>query len=1066
MQSSTSFLQNALKQGEDLRPSVRVIAEWNHNRYTTVTTVDNYQYPEKDNGYDLDMYPIETIIDPVRPTAGLLKARAGEGAVVQGYADTVRGYRTYTADPDAKYKYWTGPAQANTTPYSGGGYTLPEPVRPHIVYASPVVTNKIYICVENSWARPQKYDIQITTNGTTWTTVASDIVTNDKGQVVLYLQDNNTWTTTKNLKNGMSIRGIKLDVKSMNRNNSWFNLIELGARLEKDLSDRVIDFSVNNEMGDIDFITPIGNVSSNTANVSLSNIDGIFNYDNSSSPYKGLIDANTKFTIDFGIDVSNWGGTGIEYIRVATMYAEVWGGGEEQIEVSLKDASKFLQEVKPLPELMQDVTIGMAIWRMLDSVGFIDYEYTRSAEVASNKIPFFWTDDEKTVWDNIQDLCKVTQSAVYFDEHGILQIKTRDSAFNKSAPVSWTFDYAQNGTKLPDIVDLDVGSSYEANKVTVKYQTTTLAQDSQGRPISEVIWQPDDTITLRSSALTTAMTKTDTRFWIDKKDVTSWPYEGMMNIRGELIRYKGKGYRYYPKGGSYTGNVENDTVFKVIYSSDEKLQIDNELSSEFHGWRNYFTGYIRVEERGYDKTAPTDHPLIQNVWLTNGSYFGLTGGTQKLWNGGTKFMPTDSKLRLQSTGKKAGGNHWYTARRGAWTGESPKFIGTRMMFPSNPKGKHTAAGIWVWGNTAQNNMYGIDIKCTKNIDRKTHNEVRVIKRVGGKVYNIGGKGATVAIDYNKWYDIDVVVTSTARFTVYINGVKVLNVMDGADGNGDDLPISGRAGLYVRGDCVADFEYFYMMADGGIQETDLDNSSYLDLIRGGYYSNQYYRDFVTRTRVVQKRRGKKTVKQEVWYDQRYFDEFGQQVHEYRPYDITFDKKPVLYSSLYVSNDSQVVIDEYVHNPFGAHFIIANASRVNSVVNGEDTLTYGADNPVDQKIMITGRTIQQAEAKDYEVKNEQAIRARGEISLEFSSDWIQSESAAKALGDWIVANWSQPCDEIEMEVFGNPLIQIGDVIAVNYPPKNMTASTHKYFVIGVDQSWDNGLTTNLSLRRARI
>jgi hypothetical protein len=239
-----------------------------------------------------------------------------------------------------------------------------------------------------------------------------------------------------------------------------------------------------------------------------------------------------------------------------------------------------------------------------------------------------------------------------------------------------------------------------------------------------------------------------------------------------------------------------------------------------------------------------------------------------------------------------------------------------------------------------------------------------------------------------------------------------------------------------------------------------------LIQGGYFSNQYYRDFVTRTRVVQKRRGKKTVKQEQWYDQRYFDEFGQQVHEYRPYDVDFEKSPVLYSSLYLSNQSQVVVDEYVHNPFGAHFIIANASRINSVVNGEDTLTYGADNPVDQKIMITGRTIQQAEPTDYEVKNEQAIRARGEISLEFSSEWIQTEAAAKALGDWIVNNWSEPCDEVEMQVFGNPLIQIGDVVAVNYPPKSMTAATHKYFVIGADQSWDNGLATTLTLRRARI
>lgn len=1066
MQTSTSFFQNSIRQGENLRPDQRVIAEWNHNRYTKVTTLDNYQYPEEENGYDLDMYPIEEVVRPLRPRAGLLKARAGEGAVVQGYGDTSRGYRTYTADPDSKYKYWTGPAQANNVAYPAGGYTLPEPVRPYLVYETPVLTNKIYICIENSWARPQKWDIQITTNGTTWTTIASDLVTDSEGRVVLYLQPNNTWGATVSRGGGMNIRGIKLDVKSMNRIHSWFNLIEFGARLEKDLSDRVIDFDVKNELGDSDFITPMGTISSNTGSVTLSNFDGVFFADSTTSPYKGLIDANVKFTIDFGVDTSSYGGSGFEYIRLATMYSETWSGGDDSTQVTLKDASKFLQEIKPLKEVMENVTIGMAIWRMLDSVGFTDYEYVKEAELAANKISFFWTDDERTVWDQIQELCRVTQSAAYFDEQGILQIKTRDAAFKKSGQIAWTFDYAQNGTKKPDIVELTAGTSYEANKVTVKYQKTNLAEDAQGRPISEVVWQPEDTIVLRSSALKTAMTKTDTKFWIDKKDVTDWPYEGMVNIRGELVKYKGKGYRYYPKGGSYTGNYETDTVFKLIYSSDEKLEIDNELSSSVHGWRNYFTGYMKVEERGYDATTAQDHPLVKEVWLENGSYFGRHGGTQKLWNGGTKFMPVDSKLRLQSTGKKATGDHWYTARRGSWISESPKFIGTRMMFPSSPKGKHTAAGIWVWGNQAQNNMYAVDIKCTKNIDRKTHNEVRVLKRVGGKVYSLGGKGATVAIDYDKWYDIDVVVTSTARFTVYINGKLALNVMDGADGNGDDLPITGRAGLYVRGDCVSDFEYFYMMADGGIQETDLDNSSYLDLVRGGYYSNQYYKDFVTRTRTIQRRRGKKTVKYTQWYNQRYFDEFGQQVHEYRPYDITFDKAPVLYSSLYVSNESQIVTDEYVHNPFGAKFIVANASRFNSVANGEDTLTYGADNPIDQKMMITGRTIQQAESTDYTVQNDVAINARGEISIEFASPWIQSESAAKALGDWIVGNWGRPADEVEMEVFGNPLIQIGDIVAVNYAPRNMTAATHKYFVIGVDNSWEAGLGTILSLRRAYI
>lgn len=1063
---STSFLKNALKQGDVLNPKARVIAEWNHNRYTKVTTVDNWNYPEKTYGYDLDVYPIETIIEPVRPTAGLLKGRANEGAVVQGYSDTPRGYRTYTASPSAKYKYWTGPAQSNLTEYSSGGYVLPEPVKPYIIYEEPVLTNKIYIAVEDSWHGPEKWEIEITTNGTTWTSINSDPARNSKGQVQLYRQADNSWGTTVYRDNPMYIKGIRLNVLSMEHWHSWFNLIELGARLESDLSNRLMDYSVKHELADADFISPLGTISSNTGTITLSNVDKIFNNDNINSPYKGLLDANIKFTIDFGIDVSEWGGTGYEYIRQGTMYSEAWSGGEETVQIPLKDASKFLQEIKPLSELMEDVTIGMAIWRMLDSVGFIDYSYTRTAEAISTQIPFFWTDKEKTVWDNIQELCRTTQSAAYFDEFGILQIKTRDAAFDKTKPVSWTFDYAQNGTKQPDIVELNVGSTFEANKVTVKYQKTNLAQDSQGRPISEIVWQPEDDVVLRSSSTTGDITATDMRFWIDKKDVATWPFDGIVNIRGELIKYKGKGYRYYPKGRSYTGNIDNDTIFKVIYTTDEKLQIDKELSNPDHMWRNYFTGYMKVVERGWDDTTAKAHlAKPDKAWLINGSYYGKHGGTQKLWNGGMKFSATDSRLRME-TNKTFKSEHWYTARRGGVDNEPMKFIGTRMMFPSSPRGTHQTAGIWWYGNTASNEMYGIDIQSTRLTNAKTRNEICFIKRDGGKTVLLKStsmpKGAAHAVNENQWIDIDVVVTGQT-FRVSINGIPSMNVVVPG---GQQLPATGRAGLYVRGFTVCDFEYFYMMADGGIQETDLDNQSYLDIIRSGYFSNQYYKDFVAKSRVAKKRRGKKTVRYTQRYDQRYFDEFGSQVHEFRPYEVTFDKMPVMYSSLYVSNFDQIAIDEYIHDPFGAKFIIANTSRWNSVVNGEDTISYGSDNPVDQKMMITGRTIQQAEAVDYEVKDDQAIRARGEIPLEFTSQWIQSEAAAKALGDWIVQNWADPADEIEMEVFGNPLLQVGDVIAINYPPKDMTESTHKYFVIAVDSSWDNGLKTELTLRRARI
>jgi hypothetical protein len=1065
MLSASTQLQKALKEGQVLYSKPRVIAEWNHNRYTPIAKVDNHNFPEADNGYDLDVFPIESITEPLRPTAGLLKGRAGEGAVVQGYADTPSGYRTYTVDPDAKYKYWTGPAQATDATYAnGGGYWLPMQVKPYVTYSQNAYTNKLYICIENSWANPKVWDIQITTDGTNWTTVASNLVPNDKGQVILYRQANGTWGTNVYRDNPMNIKGIKLYVSSMARKHSWFNLIELGARLERDLSSYVVDYSVKHEIGDNDFISPLGVVSSNTGNVTLSNIDGIFNQDNPDSIYKGLIDANVKFTIDVGIDTSNWGGTGYEYIRQATMYAESWsGGGEESVTVNLKDASKFLQEITPLPELMENVSIGMAIWRILDSVGFIDYNYARTAEFASQKIKYYWTSESQTVWEHISELCRTTQSAAYFDEHGILQIKTRSDAFSKTAPVAWTLDYAKNGTKQPDIIDVNIGSQYEANKVTVKYQTTKLAEDSQGRPISEIIWQPEGTVALRSTGLAADMTKTDMRFWIDKRHAPMWPYEGICNIRGELIKYKGKGYRYYPKGGTYTGDIDKDTVFKVIYTTDEKLEIDNKLSNPSHSWRNYFTGYMKVVERGWDDTTAQAHDVTIAAWRENGGWWGTTSGTQRRWNGGIKHYPAENILRLQTNKHFKNPGYWYTVKRTGVGNETMKYWGTRVRFPKAGRGKQQMAGIWMWGNASQNVMYAIDIHTTRTVDRKKANEIRVLKRKDGKYSHVGGgKGAAFAVNENTWYDIDVAMTS-GNFTVTVNGKLVLKV---SDSNATQLTETGSCGIYVRGNTVADFEYFYGLADGAVQETDLDNSSYLDIIRGGYYSNQFYKDNAYRVRTYRKRRGKKTTTYKQWYDRRFFDEFGLQVHEVRPYEITFEKFPAIYSNLYVSNEDQTVVDEYIHNPFGAKFIIANASPDDAIVNGEDTKTYGKDNPVNHKLLITGRTIQRAEPKEYVVQNEQAIRARGEIALEFNSDWIQSESAAKALGDWVVDMWSDPCDEVEISVFGNPLFQIGDIVAVNYPPGDMDAATHKYWVTAVDQDWDNGPNTSLSLRRARV
>jgi hypothetical protein len=1054
MQVVSTALSDTIKKAIATYASLRVIAEWNHNRYSPLT-VDNWGRPEATYAHDLDLFPISSIAEPRRPTKGLHKAKVNEGVISDGIGDAPGNVRSYISSPDSLYKYWTSPEQ------SDGATTLAN-CSPYVLYTNSVVANKIYICFENSWATPDAFTVQTTIDGTNWVTVATNPAIDSKGRVQLWRNSGNAWTTTKDLGNPLgTLRGIRVNVTSLNKTSAHLNLIELGLRLEQDLSAFAIDYTVENELSDPDTITPMGIVSSNVGSVTLSNIDGRFNTegdatiaDGTPHLYKGLIDENTKFTIEAGFKTTEFGGSGFEYVTLGTMFSENWGGDDEQVSVPLKDESKFLQEINPLPMLMENVTIGKAIWKILDSVGFNNYTYDKAADEGS-VIPYFWTDPEQSVWDNIQALCRATQTAVYFDEFGVLKIKTRAAAFDTTKAVDWTLDGTVNGTKQPDIVELSVGDSFEANNVKITYTPTQLSEDELKRPISEIVWQAEDDVVLRASALHTDMNNTQLHMWIDPDDVAVWPYEGQINLRGELINYSGKGYRYYTNATT--------TVFKVIKSNDEKVKLDQELSDPNHAYRNYFTGYLLLTERGVDNTNAIAHDTTIQPWLTMGARYGLAGGAQALWNGGLIHRRDESILRMQakSTATTA---HWYTAQRGAEFDASNTYFGTRIKFPSTPKGTEQSAGLFFWGNNSYNVMYAVDITSTARMEvngrRNVGDEVRVLKRNGSTVTQLGGRGYPHIIGFDQWIDVDVIISGTT-ISVSINGVRVLNATDASP-----LTSTGRCGLYVRGYTVADFEYFYAASNLAQHDSELDNQSYLDIIKGGYYSNQFYKDSVYQVRTAKRRRGKKTITYKQKYASRFFDEFGILVHEIRKLDVKFEKFPVIWSSPLITNDQQVVLDEYISTPFGARFIIANAARWNSIVNGQDTITYGDDNSVDQRLLITGRTIQRAEPKVYEVKNEAAIRARGVIPLEFESDWIQTEAAAKALGDWIVTNWAEPADSVEVEVHGNPLFQLGDLVSVNYALKDMTAATHKYFVIGVRQDWEDGPGTNLTLRRANI
>ena len=1079
MQSSTVAAKTKLQEALDIYAGVRLVAEWNYNRYAEIEKVENTG-TALENEYDNDVFPIASIAEGERPTRGIVKgwsstaasvaANGAQGYTNDGYEDTVNGARYGTASEDAKYKYWTSPnVSASGSPFTITGVT------PTVIYKNPVWVNKIQVTFENSYAAPTAYTISVTIDGTTWIVVGTDVPIAADGTVALYRHTNPTpvWNTTTTLTDStpLQIRGVRVNVTRMNKGSVRLNLIELGARLESDLTEFVEDYSVDNSMSEVSFASPLGVASSNTATVNLSNTDGRFTTDNPTVPlvgggttpnlYYGLLEKNVEFRLDFGINLGTPAAPNFEWFRQFTMRTDAWNGQDrEGTQVELKDASDYLQSVNPNPFLYQDMTVGETIWRILDSVGFSKWNYTAAADDSSTLLPYFWDNGERSVWEVISELAEATQTAIYFDEFGVLQIKTKASAYNIAASPAWQLNAVSVGNVKPDIEKLEKTYDFEANVVNVKYKPTSISKENPGGiPVMEVVWEPESTTVLRSSQLVSSITSGAATLKITQSEASTWPYSGIIQLEGEFIRYEGKSYTYRTGAGAW--------VTAKIKSADEKVALDK-LNPNL-AYQNYFNGTLWFKERGIFNSVAKAHYVDIAGWTFN--RYRVGSGAVKAWNGGLVHNTQQGHLTMR-TNSTFTPNSWYVATRGSSVDQAPNYYGTRLRFPTTGY-TYGAAGIVVNAGTNDNGYYAEIIR-TRAIDAtaraKWNHELNFYVRYSdGTIKRIGpdyGKGVPLQITEGIWYDLDVSWTTSGSnlvFSIAVNGInRMTATVTPALGTGESM--GGRSGMFTRGFTFADFEYYNTSTLAGYEGAD--QEGWWDRLRGGYVSGQWEREWVygwrTQTKFIRGKRFSATAK----YNSMLMDEFGPVVHEVREFDVDFSKTPVLHSQLYLSNESQIICPEYNGNPFGAKFVLANTSRDNAVASGEDTLMFGSDNPVDQKLLIYGRTFTQEDEKNHTVRDEVATKKRGEISLDIDSPWIQTEAAAKSLGEWIIAHWSGGADEVTVNIFGNPLIQLADVVSVNYPLMNMTPATHEYFVVGISHDFENGLNTRLVLRRRKI
>lgn len=1061
-------VKTAIRSNYEVKALPRLTAEWNMNMLREPTVTNNPD--ENASGFDPEMFPLESIVEPFRPTKGINKALVKNSLLSDSYTSSVTP-RFYVAGEDDEYKYWLSPFPSDSTGNISG-------VSPSVTYSSPMQVNKIVIGFENSWATPSTWTVQTTTDGgTSWNTVSTSPSVGVDGRTVLYYNGTG-WSTTRpnSLEQYTQINGIRIVVtklgagrdgagnvttyrsgtqpnKPTNGATSHLALIEISPRVERDLSDRLISVNDTFDAGESNQITPMGTITSNVGSVSLWNGDGLFSTENSANALYGMIEPNVMMNLQYLYYVN-----GTTYpVQQFKMFVEDWEeNSQSEVTVNLSDSSKRLKEVHPPKAKYENLTLNQIVYRVCDSVGFTDYNL--SPRVASDfRIPIFWTDGSKTVWEVFDELATATQSIVYFDAYGKLNVKSRDRAYNPQATPVWTLRGKTAGTELADIEDISQSTEYGSNVIKVKYKSANWADEvGNGFAKMTTVWSPEDTVTLRSTQLTGALPKNAQYISISPAEAKHWPYEGHVQIEGEFIEYSGKWFKY----------LDGSTWKTELVYNHKEFEERNEKTPSAARHNNQFLGRLKVKERGVWGTANVAHNPDAQGWT--GKRYNLLPNDSwdskkfHVWN------KNKSTVTLRHGGGLKNTNQFAMLLRGANSDTGWRHFGIRFKFNG---AKMSHRGGIVFNQRAGGEGYYIEMRPTNSIDNKDRgkqNEITLYSIKNGKHIKVSkAVRDDDLIVADLWHDIDVYYRwDNHTITFYLDGKRIFATEVPAGQRHDP---GGKFGMFIRGKSNMEVEYMYAVARE--PREPVDDAGFYDRVRGGYVGDMWNREWVynrkQKFRWI-KRRGQKTKKKVPFKEWRenlqFFDDFGPYVHEVREFEVEFDPAPVEHSRLFITNEWSVVCPEYRSTAFGAYFILANTARQNATVSGEDSLTFAtAGASVEQKLSIFGRAVVIGEQEEVEVRNEAQIRARGELEAEIDSEWIQSESAAREVANWIEAHWAKGASELSVNVFGNPLFEVGDLVEIEFPEKFYSKETHKYFVTRISNSFENGLSTELTLRR---
>lgn len=145
------------------------------------------------------------------------------------------------------------------------------------------------------------------------------------------------------------------------------------------------------------------------------------------------------------------------------------------------------------------------------------------------------------------------------------------------------------------------------------------------------------------------------------------------------------------------------------------------------------------------------------------------------------------------------------------------------------------------------------------------------------------------------------------------------------------------------------------------------------------------------------------------------------------------------------------------PQSARFALMNMSGQSIYISegNSDVITAGSEGI----LFISARTI--IEGEPYDVSRSIPDKSSsGELIVE--SPWIQNEQSANASLSLISSSFETKYKSIEIQLFGNPLIQLGDLVKFNYEINKVASSEDEYYIVSrISHNFDGGLSTTITI-----